>query len=354
MRYHPRSGHVYMPSARLRVQGANGGYLVRTNAAGFRSERDFKAEREPGVFRALLFGDSQAAGDGMANPLRFSDRIETAVAGLEIDNHAVSGSATDQQYLTYQEQVARHHDLVVICLYVENIRRITRRIVKALDADGAEVFRAKPYFVLENGRLGLHHVPVPKQAWTEATLPDDLRPHVYSFGEANLFFRDVSRRHASVTRALAHVGPLRRVAKHTLTRFRKFQPLPDYDAPDTPGWLLMRAILKAWCAASRTPVLLVPLPHDSSLAGLSDPKPYQARFHELAAETGCHLFDPLPALLGLSPSERHALWSDAYGHFSGSGHEAIARLLLPVFLQLMQDGTSALPVCVRSPARSHR
>jgi len=323
-----------MPGTKSRVQGASGGYLVRTNAAGFRSDREFRLERDPGVFRALLFGDSQTAGDGTANALRYSDLLEASVPGLEVNNYAVSGSATDQQYLTYQDHADTPHDLVVIGLYVENIRRITRRIVQARDASGAEVFRAKPYFELNQGDLTLHNIPVPKHAWTDATLPNELRPHVYSYGEANYFFRRQSRQHETVMRLFAHLGPLRSVAKRVLTRFRKFQPLPDYDSCDTPGWSLLRAILKTWIAESRTPVLLVPLPHDSSLAGLSDPANYQARFREIADETSCYLYDPLPALLQLSLVERQALWSDSYGHLSVHGHAAIARLLVPVLERL--------------------
>lgn len=337
MRYHPGFGNTYMPSSKLRVQGSSGGYLVRTNAAGFRSDREFVQARAAGIFRVLLFGDSQTAGDGTANALRYSDLLASALPGLEINNYAVSGSATDQQYLMYQANSHIDHDLLVIGLYVENIRRITRRVVKARDASGAEIYRAKPYFELEDGQLTLHNVPVPKQPWTEETLPDDLRPYVYSYGEANYFFRNQSRRHDSIMRIFARLGPMRRVVKHVLTSFRKFQPLPDYDSPGSPGWSLLRAILKTWIASSRTPVLLVPLPHDSSLAGLSDPRKYQARFRELSAETGCRLFDPLPELLRLAPSERRTLWSDAYGHLSVRGHSAIAKLLVPVVQQLMSE-----------------
>ncbi len=324
-----------MPGAKLRVQGPNGGYLVRTNAAGFRSDREFANARTPGTFRALLYGDSQSSGDGIPNAARYSDLLEAALPGLEIDNYAVSGTATDQHWLIHREHGAVEHDLVVIAVYVENIRRITRRVVRARDAAGAELFTAKPYFELDGQGLTVRHVPVPKQLWTEDTLPTDLRPHVYSFGEANLVFRNHSARHDRLMRVLARMGPVRRVAKHVLTRVRRFQPLPDYDRPDTPGWSLMRAILTAWIGASRTPVLLVPLPHDSSLARLSDPGNCQARFRELAADTGCHLYDPLPALLQRTAPERAALWSDAYGHLSADGHAAIAALLRPVLQRLM-------------------
>jgi carbamoyltransferase len=60
--YHPRIGYTEMPSIRRRVQSESGGYLVRTNAAGFRSDCEFVKERSPGKARAILFGDSQTAG----------------------------------------------------------------------------------------------------------------------------------------------------------------------------------------------------------------------------------------------------------------------------------------------------
>lgn len=340
MKYHPRLGHGYMPDVKLRVQGVSGGYLVRTNSAGFRADREFLDKREPGTFRALLFGDSQTAGDGLSNSQRYSDRLEAAVANLQLDNCAISGSATDQQFLAYQDQAFRDHDLVVIAVYVENILRIVRHVVKAKDVDGGEVFRAKPYFQLKEGQLVLHHVPVPKLPWTEQTLPQSLRDHAYSFGDANYFFRNQSGRHDSTMRLLAKLPTLRRTAKLALTRWKKFQPMPAYDDPCSSGWLLMSAILTRWITESRAPVLIVPLPHDSSLMGVSDPSGYQTRFRELAANTGSHLFDPLPGLLQIPVAERQALWSDSYGHLSNQGHAEIARLLEPVFEHLVNGEES--------------
>ena len=109
MRYHPRIGYTYMPSTKLRVQGVNGGYLVRTNSTGFRSEREFTQERVPGTFRALLFGDSQTAGDGMANSLRYSELLEKAVPGLEIYNYALYKlSWCDYNVQEYAEGIKKH------------------------------------------------------------------------------------------------------------------------------------------------------------------------------------------------------------------------------------------------------
>jgi hypothetical protein len=342
MRYHPRIGYTYMPDAKLRVQGSNGGYLVRTNAAGFRSDREFVPDRKSGTFRVMLFGDSQTAGDGTINALRYSDLLEKAVPDLEINNYGLSGTGTDQQLLTYRENSAIEHDLVVIGIYVENVRRLSSRLVRSRDASGEEVFRAKPYFTLDRDGMVLRNVPVPKQPFTEETLPKELIPYVYAFGQEHSSFRNPTSWYATLLRGLTPAGPVREAVKSVLTKFREFQPLPEYDAADNPGWLLLREILATWVRESRTPVLIVLLPHETALMGSSDPKNCQARFSELARDTGCHVFDPLPAFLKLGTEERTALWSEAYGHLSVQGHEALAHLLVPQVREFMSQQESAV------------
>jgi lysophospholipase L1-like esterase len=331
MSYHPRIGFTYMPSTRLRVQGATGGYLLRTNRAGFRSDREFAEARDPRTsLRALLFGDSQTAGDGIQNSYRYSELLESALPGLEIYNYAVSGSGTDQQLLTYEENRAVDHDLVVIALYVENIRRLSYRILQSRDVSGEWSFRPKPYYELVDGEPVLHNVPVPKQAWTEDTLPDELRPHVYAYADSTIFASPAGK-HVALLRRLVPDGAARRAAKAVVQPFRRFQPLPEYDTPDNPSWLLLRALLTTWIEESRTPVLLVTIPHHTVVAGTSDPSNYQKRFRELAAETGCDLYDPLSDLLEFGADAQGELWSSSFGHLTVDGHQAMASALEPVF-----------------------
>jgi lysophospholipase L1-like esterase len=349
MRYHPRIGYTYMPNTKLRVQGTNGGYLIRTNAAGFRSDREFVRKRAPGTFRVLLFGDSQTAGDGTSNTLRYSDLLEKQVGGVEVYNYGLSGTGTDQQYLTYRDfGVAVEHDLVVIALFVENIRRLRPRLLRSRDVTGEEVYRAKPHYEIGGEGLVLRDVPVPKQAWTAETLPSELLPHVYTYGSEYSFFRNPAELHASLFRRLIPAGALRRTAKKMVARFRAHEPLPEYRSSLTPDWVLLREILVTWIRESRTPVLLVLLPHETAWVPKgnpqrSDPRHYQQRFRELAKETGCSVYDPLPELLKLSEEERATLTEGA--HLSVRGHEVMARLLKPLFLQL-----TAGPVVARAPA----
>ena len=93
MRHDPRFGYTYMPSVKLRVPTPTGGYLVCTNTAGFRSEREFVSSKPPNRLRVLLYGDSQTAGDGVSDKLRFSDLLESEIPDLEVYNYGVSGTS---------------------------------------------------------------------------------------------------------------------------------------------------------------------------------------------------------------------------------------------------------------------
>jgi carbamoyltransferase len=329
MRHHPGFGYTYMPGAKLRVQTPTGGYLVRTNSAGFRSDHEFVRPKSAERFRVLLYGDSQTAGDGVSNSQRFSDLMEQAISGLEIYNFGLSGTSLDQHFLIHEAEGDKEHDLVVVAFYVENILRLRRRVVRARDPAGSEIFRAKPYFEVERGELRLRNVPVPKEPWTADTLPPDLIPHVYDFGEANLFFRKQSKSHDLVRATLAPFDGLRRTMKRSVAKLRKFHPLPGYDAPTNEDWLLLKHILQRWIRESSVPLLIMLIPMESALDELADPSNYQQRFRELSDETGCEVFDLLPDLLELPSEQRWKLWSYESGHLSSVGHQVISELLAP-------------------------
>ena len=350
MRYDPRFGYTYMPGMKSRVPGPDGGYLIRTNQQGFRSEREFAERPTPSAVRALLFGDSQTAGDGVANRSRFSDLLEQEIPNFEIYNYALSGTSVDQHFLIYKEQAGVEHDLVIIAFYVENILRVSRRVVKGRDANGDEIYREKPFYELAGDRLVLNNVPVRKQPWTAETLPDDLRPHVYTFGDANLVFRNQSRWHGLVLRTLAPFGPLRRWLKQALARLRGFHPLPDYDDPSNRSWLILRKILTEWVSGTSKPVLLALIPLESAINGLSDPSNYQKRFREFAADTGCRVHDLLPDLKALPKNERLNLWSYKSGHLSAVGHRAIARVLGPVIQRTLEETLPKEPQVLETAA----
>ena len=90
--YHPVIGYRYIPGLRARVRHEGGGYLVRANADGFRSDHDFREPKPAGRYRIALFGDSYTAGEGVSNGQRFCDLLEERLPQLDrIDLYETPG-----------------------------------------------------------------------------------------------------------------------------------------------------------------------------------------------------------------------------------------------------------------------
>jgi hypothetical protein len=318
-KYHPRVGFTFMPNVKSRIPWETGGYLVHTNGAGFRSSREFVNERPHGTFRTVLFGDSQTAGDGVSNADRYSDVVEKLIPNLEVF-YGLPGTSTDQHYLAWQECASVQSDLLVIGMHVENIGQVSQRFRPYADDREREVIYAKPYYTLEREQLALHHVPVPNSPVNEAALsPEDAK---------------------FIVRGVPYVG-LRNIVKKLgmrdlMQKVTKFQPVPEYDSPTDPKWLLLRTILETWIRAVETPVLLFLVPMWPFIEESSDPTNYQARFRELANDTGCLLHDPLPDLWKYTKEERRAFRFKVDSHFTPAGHRALAHSLAPAIQRAMQ------------------
>ncbi|RJG27462.1 SGNH/GDSL hydrolase family protein [Massilia cavernae] len=329
--YHPVVGYRFIPNLKARIPHEGGGYLVHANEDGFRSNRPFVRHAAPGVRRVLFFGDSFTAGDAVSNHQRYTDLLEARleaklgpVARVESYNFGLSSTGTDQQYLAWREYAQGiEHDVLVIAVFVENIRRVMAHYRPHRDADGRERIYAKPYFALDQGKLALRNVP-PRSTPFEL---DELSP-------AEQGAVDTGGRFGFLRKVVNAVG-----AKDAVQRLTRYQPLPAYDAPSHPGWLLMRAILAEWIRAAPRPVVLMPLPLPQHLDGACDAGPYQARFAELAAEVKCTLHDPLPAFMAYPAAERRAFRWETDIHYTPAGHRALADSLAPVLQRLLVQST---------------
>jgi hypothetical protein len=325
--YHPRIGYTYAPNFRGRIPHESGGYLIRTNGAGFRSEREFVPARTAGHARLLVFGDSQTAGLGVGNRQRYSDRLETLVPGLEVYNYGLDNTGTDQQYLAYRELGRVEHDLLLIGLYVEDLARVNSAFLPFKDAKGRDVTFAKPYYAMAGGDLVLHHVPVPKRPVPQAERPEAGRASGL-FPKAQTAFRRVVP--PALRQALKERG-----VTDLVQRLARFQRVPGYASPRSPAWRLFASVLKMWIAESAAPVLLCPIPMWTFVDGSSDPTPYRTRFREIARETGCHLHDPLDDLLSYPAAERAGFHFRGDKHLSVRGHEALAQSLAPTVNRIL-------------------
>jgi GDSL-like Lipase/Acylhydrolase family len=312
--YHPVFGFQFVPGVRARVPHETGGYLVRANASGFRSDREFVREKPTGVFRVLLFGDSYTAGDGVSNPQRYSDLVETLLPGTEVYNYGLPGTGTDQHFLVYREIAASvDHDAVVIAVQVENIRRVVARYREFTDRGGERVILAKPYFTIgPAGELELHNVPVPR----EPVSPDDLG------SEAQ--FVDRGGDLQFIRQALNRLGP---GVKSLVQAVVGADPVPGYSRPDHPAWRLMRAILEQWIESSDAPVIIMPIPLYHHIEELARPDGYQARFAELARPPRVTIHDPLPAFHRVPRDARRAYRFERDVHPTPAAHRVFAQSL---------------------------
>jgi hypothetical protein len=326
--YHPMYGFQFIPGVKARIPHEGGGYLVRANADGFRSDREFEPSRTSGHRRALLFGDSYTAGDGVSNGARYSDLLEKYVPNLEVYNYGLPGTGTDQHYLVYRDVAPRiDHDILIIAVLVENIRRVVARYRLFENAEGKQVALAKPYFVIdENDDLVLRNVPVPAGEAPLDTLPEGERAHVDQGGDLSLVRRAVNLLGAGV--------------KSFLQGAFGQNPLPGYESADDLAWRLLRAILARWIAESTVPVVVVPLPLYHYVEGIADPSAYRARFAELARDTGAVLHDPLSDLVALSPETRRTLRFERDVHPTPFAHDQLARSIATAVRPLIASSTA--------------
>ena len=123
MRYHPLAGHLHVPNLVARQPHESGGYFVRTNSLGFRSDLEFRRP-STGRRRIPVFGDSFTAGEGCESGQRYPE-ILGQILDADVYNYSLSGSAPDQHILLYEKfgkQVEA--DLIIWGISIHNIERV--------------------------------------------------------------------------------------------------------------------------------------------------------------------------------------------------------------------------------------
>jgi hypothetical protein len=323
--YHPVIGYQFVPGIKARVDHEAGGYLLRTNRDGFRCRHPFEKKKPDGTFRVLLFGDSYTAGDGVSDKYRYGEVLESLLPGLQVYNFGLSGSGTDQQYLIWREFAQDlEHDLVVIGVLVENIRRIVARYRPYETPDGEPLLLAKPYFTRSgDGALELHNVPVPKEPLCETAVSGGDAQHVDRGGRFEWLRRTINR-----------MGP---DVKERIQRLTRYQPLPAYDRADHPDWLLMKAILTRWTDELSTPVVICPIPLYQYVEETASPKSYQARFLELERPPAVRIHDPLADFQQVPRAERRSYRFEGDCHLTPAAHEVLARSLVGCIGPMMEQ-----------------
>ena len=332
--YDPVVGYKFIPELKARLRHVGGGYLVKTNKAGFQSDREFLGPKNPETRRILLFGDSFTAGEGVSNGFRYSDCLERMLPGLEIYNYGLPASGTDQHYLLYQNYAKDiDHDLVIIAVFVENIRRVASRYRRWFDGRGNPVVYAKPYYqISDTGELELCGVPPQKAPIAEGELEASERQFVAATERFPTLKKMLKwgQQNRLLSGALANQD-----IKDRLLKLVGYQPIKEYDNPNNRDWLVMRAILEQWIRNHDRPVVVMPIPLFHHVAEIANPSSYQARLREAAASAGGHYFDPLEGMKRSSIAAcREVFFED--GHLNKEGHRILAASAAPELSSLLK------------------
>ncbi len=280
-RYHPLLGWVPVPNY------AKGG--IHTNSLGLRGQREYPFERQPGLRRIVLIGDSYTWGeetwhDEIRDDQTFAALLEQRLPCTEAINLGVHGWGTDQQYLYLRELGLRFQpDLVVLGFFEPDNER------NVVDFFGY----SKPRFRLdEAGQLVLTNTPVldgPALLETPFELP---RSYLFS---------------------------LMRKGWNTVLDRTRLRPIESREA-----WRVTRALFEAArreSEADGAQFLLMDIPFNVR----ERPTPVAVTVADWAAGSGTRLLELREHFIRLPRSEWDAIHD---GHFTVKGHVETADALV--------------------------
>lgn len=307
--YNETIGHLYIPNLLVRIMHENGGYFLKTNNLGFRSDIDFKIQKDVNVKRVMIFGDSFTAGDGVENSQRYSDLLQSKIENIEVFNFGLSHSGTDQQYLIFKEIAKKMNpDLVIISPLLENIRRNMKSELLNQTQDGQFFFRSKPYFEIQNSDLKLCNIPVPKtKLFNSETISVD--------------------EHSKFRIALSGIK------KFLYEKLKiKTNIFPEYDSESRIEWKIMKAILTKWIKEVDCPVVLMPIPWYLQFENPDKyvTENYIQRFKSLEDYSKCNVINLLEEFQKYDSHRRRSFTYKYDKHFSPEGHAVVAESLISI------------------------
>ena len=324
IQHDPKVGYIYRPETCLDLRDPSGRpYRLTINRDGLRSNKRYSLRKPAGKFRILAFGDSYCAGQYLNNEERFSERMEELCPSLEVLNFGLEGTGTDQQLLLFEQYGMRYDfDLVMVCPFIENIRRNRASYRTALDpVSGRRVLVPKPRFEIVEGHLKLQGVPVPARKIALEDAGPDLLAQTDA-GGSNGASSMVARFKSAANNILSMLrlkGILYQVIPH--------EPFLEYKSVSSRDWLLMVAILKRFKElAGPRPLVVAPLVYDSYMRYRMACN-YIKRFTELEKNARVHFINVLPYFRRLSRQEIDNCFLSGDCHYSPFGHQILARAI---------------------------
>jgi len=323
MKYDSDISHIYVPNINARIPNENGGFFIKTNSSGFRSDFNYTLKKNSKP-RLLIFGDSNTAGDGVSNEERFSEIIGEKL-NSESYNYGLSATGTDQQLLLYQKFAKNvENDLVILFLTVHNIERIKAKYWQSFErTTGKFVWVPKPYYTLDDqGHLKLSHVPVPMER--KENNNENGEEYIAPFTNGNKYL-DQFNEFSNLRNIIKPITSRLNVGiKKKLSKIKNFQPHPDYDNSNSKGWKLMEALIKEFrYKVEPSKLLIVPLPTPNYLFDQIKPS-FIDRFNAMKSEKNIKVFNITSKFMDMDKDEIVKLFFKKDSHYSAYGHHKIA------------------------------
>lgn len=126
-RYDPDLGWIGVPSQYIRdMYGPN--IYLRTNARGFRSNRETEDSAPEGKYRVVCSGDSMTLGYGVDNDHSWCQLLESGDPRIVSVNMGQGGYGADQAYLWYSRDGQRlEHHVQVFAVIGDDFERMQKR-----------------------------------------------------------------------------------------------------------------------------------------------------------------------------------------------------------------------------------
>jgi lysophospholipase L1-like esterase len=282
-------GWELTPGAAGRLKSDEFDVAIEINDHGERADYEVPYERTPGKRRLLAIGDSFSFGHGVEAAEAWPARLAGLLPDTEVVNLAVTGYGTDQQVLRLEKQgLAYKPDVVILGLFEGNVFRNLKR---------EQMGYPKPLFELEDGKLELRGVPLPRLAEGE------------TYASAMPFSRLWALAGGRAIELFRHLG------------FGK-------------SWPLTSAILERFAADCRkvgAEPRVVLIPKDRAV----DAPGWRGAIHrrtlreieELSKGRGLATLDLTPVLAAQLEQDGQPLYFPVDGHWNVAGHETAAKAI---------------------------
>ncbi len=298
----------------LAIQDMYGpGIFLRTNSRGFRGSRDVGVSVPDRKLRVICSGDSYTLGYGVDDDHAWCQLLASLDARIEPVNMGQGGYGIDQAYLWYKRDGSiLNYDVHVFAFITDDFLRMDSPIYS-----GA----GKPILDLEDGRLVVKNVPVPRRKWYYAPWVRRLASNVRTLKTSELAARAMGRIRSS------QVGGDDGIREHT------------WDVA-----LKVFASLQEMNEARKSALVLVWLPAQWDYPS-SASETWRQRLAAESKKRGWIYIDLLPEMQQVPPAEFGEMFFSSHHHYTDAGNQWVAKMLY--------QRISSLPQLSRTLASRH-